>query len=322
MRREIDERRCRPHGATAPRIARIVALATIVALESFLVADAFAVDASGAAAATRPTVGVSARIDQLVLPGSELEPVPLDDRAVPIVLRIAAVHPHGTAFRYDFVFYGLEPGEFDLKDFLRRKDGSSTADLPAIPVAIASALPAGQIEPHAPVARPTAFGGGYRALLIAGGVLWIVVLALLLFARRSQRKPVEIKAARPRSLAERLRPAVEDALAGRLDPARLAELERMLLAWWRRRLRLDDVPAAEALARLRGHDEAGALLRQLEEWLHAPPRAREIDVAALLAPYRSVSMEDWDEAPTPFDGSHVDGSQSRGLAQVSDHGSH
>ncbi|MEX0701648.1 MAG: hypothetical protein WD069_06075 [Planctomycetales bacterium] len=248
----------------------------------------FATETPGADGAPHPTVGVAARIEQLVLPGSELEPLPLDDRALPIVLRIAAAYPHGTAFRYDLVYYGLEPGEFDLKDFLRRKDGSPTADLPAIPVRIESVLPPGQIEPHAPVARPAAFGGGYRTLLVLGGVAWVLVLLFLLVAGRRRRASREVEPERPQSLADRLRPAVEAAIAGRLDPGRLAELERMLLAWWRSRLRLEELSAAEAIARLRAHQEAGILLRQLELWLHAPPRPEHVDVAALLEPYRRI----------------------------------
>src|SRR5687768_1974296 len=91
------------------------------------------------------TVGMPARIDQLVLPGSELEVKPLDDRKLPVVLRIAAVFPHGSAYRYDLVYYGLDPGTFDLKDYLRRKDGSSTVDLPTLKVEIQTLLPPGQV---------------------------------------------------------------------------------------------------------------------------------------------------------------------------------
>src|SRR5262245_49219942 len=75
-------------------------------------------------AQTPLTVGMSGRMDQVVLPGSELEVKPLEDRRTPVVLRIANVYPHGTAKRYDFVYYGLEPGSYDLRNFLRRKDGS------------------------------------------------------------------------------------------------------------------------------------------------------------------------------------------------------
>src|SRR5262249_48303797 len=54
------------------------------------------------------TVGMPARIDQLVLPGPELEAKPVEGKA-PIVLRVVATYPHGTAFRYDLVYYGLDP---------------------------------------------------------------------------------------------------------------------------------------------------------------------------------------------------------------------
>ena len=32
--------------------------------------------------------------------------------------------PTSEDHRYDLVYYGLEPGGYDLRDFLRRKDGS------------------------------------------------------------------------------------------------------------------------------------------------------------------------------------------------------
>src|SRR5690242_7913189 len=69
-------------------------------------------------------VGIAGRLDQVVIPGSELEVVPHEDRKLPIRLRIVAVYPHGSAFRYDLEYQGLEPGSFNLKDYLRRKDAS------------------------------------------------------------------------------------------------------------------------------------------------------------------------------------------------------
>ena len=70
----------------------------------------------------RSTVGMPVQISDLVLPGPELEPVPITDET-PVVVRIDAVYAHGTGFRYDLVCYTLEPGEFDVSDYLRRKDG-------------------------------------------------------------------------------------------------------------------------------------------------------------------------------------------------------
>src|SRR5947209_3251476 len=95
------------------------------------------------------TVGMPARIDQVVLPGPELEVRPAEDRKAPVVLRILSTYPHGTAFRYDFVYYGLEPGTFDLKDYLRRKDGAPVGALPPLRVEVRSVLPPGQVLPNA-----------------------------------------------------------------------------------------------------------------------------------------------------------------------------
>ena len=93
-------------------------------------------------------VGMRGRIEQLVVPGSELEVKPLDDPRTPVVLRIVAVYPHGTAHRYDLEYWSLEPGTFDLRDYLRRKDGSTMENVPALRVEFASVLPAGQVLPN------------------------------------------------------------------------------------------------------------------------------------------------------------------------------
>src|SRR5262249_12893006 len=118
------------------------------------------------------TVGMPARIGQFVLPGPELEARPQEDRLAPVVLPVGTVYPHGTAFRYDLEYYGLEPGTFDLKDSLRCKDGSPPGDLPAIRVTIEPMLPAGQVLPHALEAKAPPAIGGYRLALIVGGILW------------------------------------------------------------------------------------------------------------------------------------------------------
>ena len=91
------------------------------------------------------------------------------------------------------------------------------------------------------------------------------------------------------SLADRLRPLVEDAMHGKLDDGKQAELERMLLTYWRGKLDLNDATAAEAITKIRNHETAGELLRQLEGWLHMPAeRRQQVDVGSLLEPYRNI----------------------------------
>jgi hypothetical protein len=235
-------------------------------------------------------------IEQLVLPGTELEPLPVTDKT-PVVIRIDAVYPHGTDFRYDLVCYGLEPGTYDLRDYLRHQDGSSTADLPPLQFVVSSQLPPGQIEPNKLAFGSLPWLGGYRLLMIVAGVIWVAGLVWLVFPRRKPAAAVDAgPVATPVTLADRLRPLVTDAIAGRLSTARLAELERALVSYWRRRLALGDVSPGEAIARLRHHPEAGPLISQLEAWLHRPAGSQAVDVNALLESYRNVAPQELDQA--------------------------
>lgn len=249
------------------------------------------------------TVGMQARIDQVVLPGPELEAKPIEDRRAPVVVRIAASYAHGSAFRYDIVYYGLEPGRYDLKDYLRRKDGKPLGDIPSIPVEVRPILPPGQVEPHRLVIeRPPALGG-YRFWVVVGGIAWVVGLVLIALVGRRRRADATISEVRPVTLADRLRPLVEGAMTGALDANRRAELERLLIGYWRRRLGLEDLPPGRCMALLRDHDEAGPLFRRLEDWLHRPPgSAATVDVAALLAPYRDIPADEANDDATAASG--------------------
>jgi hypothetical protein len=45
---------------------------------------------------------------------------------------------------------------------------------------------------------------------------------------------------------------------------------------------------------LRQHAEAGPLLQSLEDWLHRPEPAADVDIAALLVPYRDMPAHELD----------------------------
>ena len=243
-------------------------------------------------------VGMVGSLEQVVLAGSELEATPLEDHQSPIVLRVVEVYPHGSDFRYDLEYYGLEPGSYNLVDYLRRKDGSSTADLDPLTVTITNILPEGIARPNELPPRQLPRLGGYRMWWVLGGLLWLAGVFVILFAWRGSKKTSAEKQAQEASLADRLRPLVGKAQQGELTTGERAELERMLLAYWRRRLQIEDQPAAEAIQTLRAHDDAGALLKQLDEWLHRPGPAGDVDVAVLLRPYEQVKASELDEPIT------------------------
>jgi len=243
----------------------------------------------GAVELRDPSVGMYGTVEEVVLPGSELEAVPLDDSS-PVVLRITSVYPHGDAMRYSFSFYGLEPGQYNLVDYLRRKDGGALGGLPPLPVEVRALLGPGQLLPAALPGADLPAMGGYRGLLVVLGVLWGVVLLGMVLALRKKKVEAQLPEPPP-TVADRLRPLVLKARSGDLSKDGQAQLERALLIFWRERLGLGDVPASEAASKLRDHQEAGVLLRQLEEWLHRPGSGGGEDLTRLLAPYEKITAE-------------------------------
>jgi hypothetical protein len=242
------------------------------------------------------TVGIAKRIDQIVIPGGKLQAKPLQDRHQAFVLRVIEVYPHGTDSRYDLEFYALEPGEYNLAEYLTRTDANSTEALPSLPVRVDATLPAGQITPSKLVAAPLPALGGYKAIWFAGALIWLGGLYALLNVGRKRLVPVEAVVAKQASLADRLRPLVQAARDGTLESEQRAALERVLIAYWCQKLQLSDVAPGKVMSKLREHSEAGPLVRSLEEWLHCPDPPKSVDINVLLKPYAEVRDMDFEVA--------------------------
>jgi hypothetical protein len=233
-----------------------------------------------------PTVGMEGRLE-VTLPGTLLEARPVEHKTK-VVLRIAETRPRGDAIWYDLRYIGQAPGTYDLRGYLLRTDGSPTNNLPPMLVRIAPLL----AENHdgtlvQPTASPLAHLGGYKALITAVAVVWAILFVPLVWRRR-KKEVAALPPPREPTLAERLRPLVEQAAAGTLSRDDQAKLERMLLHHWRQKLSLEDLAMAEAVVKLKADPEAGELLRALESWLHRPPGSAQVDVIKILEPYRSL----------------------------------
>lgn len=240
-----------------------------------------------------PTVGEPQVIEGLFLPGTLLQPRPLTDDRQPIVLRITNAFAQGTlGYRYDLNFAGYEPGNFDLREYLERVDGSSAADLPPIPVQIRSLLPPGQVQPNALSGKTVPRFGGYRWWMSLAVIFWLwVFAALLLLGWR--KKQTAAQASVEVTLADLLRPRIQAARDNQLDARQCAELERMLIAMWQRKLKLTEAEPTVLVNQIRRHPESGPLMRQLERWMHDPSRDEAIDLAKLLEPLSRLSARDF-----------------------------
>mgnify|MGYP001814787184 CR=1 FL=1 len=232
-------------------------------------------------------VGLPFTLTEVYIPGGEVRPVPRLNREPPIVVRIAARRTAQDGSRYDFEIYGLEAGTYQLVDWLELVAPARPAQVPERAFTIATALPPGLPQPESLAAQPPPSIGGYRRFLWVAGGLWLAGLVGLIAWRRHRgtSAPTDERTA---TATERLRALLTEAARGELDADQQAALERLILGHWRTRVpELARLSPAEGLAALRQHEEAGPLLLQLEQWLHAPaPTSDPAAIDALLAPYR------------------------------------
>lgn len=251
------------------------------------------------------TIGIEGKVMYRVADGGPRLIARPVDRFADVNVRIADVTDDGKAKLYDLRFIAQREGRFDLRDALERIDGGSMGELPAAPVAVSAILPPehdGELIAMQDVnAKPKV---GYRATMIAVGVVWAMVPLGYMAWRLAHRKRREIivPPAPPPTLADQLAPMVEQARLGRLDVAGRATLERLVLAYWRKRLKLGAVTARAALDQIKADPRAGELLNAVERWLHAPEgRGGSAEEAMrLLDAYRDASaIQLEDDLPVP-----------------------
>jgi hypothetical protein len=250
--------------------------------------SAGATEAPSSASQPPAGVGLTGLIQDLLLPGSELQVKPDPEGRSPVVVRLTAVRPHGTAgFRYDLSWFAYEAGPHDLSQYLERVDGSPLGALPAIGVEAVAVLPPGPPQTLPEFQAPLPKLGGYRTALVVGGCLWLAgLIALFIWRRPRSLTAAAVAPDATLPLADRLRVLLENARTGSLDADGRAQLERLVLGFWRERLQLTNLPVPEAVHCLRNHPEAGGLLREVESWLHSgKSTASATSMAALLLPY-------------------------------------
>ncbi|MES2659344.1 MAG: hypothetical protein V4689_12060 [Verrucomicrobiota bacterium] len=230
-------------------------------------------------------VGLPLEIREIYIPGGEVKAKPRRDSKPPLSVRILEVKPAKDGGRYDFEIQGLDPGHYNLADFLDAPEGTV---IPEIPLEITATLPPGLVRPHEIGQGELPELGGYRRMMIILGSLWAAGLVAILFWKKKMTTNGEDGKAAPPTLSERLRPLVDQAAKGNLSSDDRAKLERLVFGHWReRRPEIAALSPAEAMAKLRTDSEASPLILALERWLHSrESTASEADIGKLLAPYK------------------------------------
>lgn len=213
-------------------------------------------------------------------------------------------------------FIGVVAGDYDLRDYLERDDGTP-ASLAPMPIHIVSQLP--------PDHGTDVLGEGqtgfslrahYRTILIAAFAAWALVPVIVLVRRAMNKaRPVIARpAVPPPTIADELRAMLDAAGAAPLSTSQRGRLELLLIHFWRERLERGESAAApiaantsdladhaREIAMLRVHPRTRATVLGLERWLHRREGAPDADAAALLAEFRNaeLSIESVSTIPTP-----------------------
>ena len=238
------------------------------------------------------TVGYPAQVQSIAIDGPKLIVKPIEKREQAFILRIVDSFVHGDGFRYDFEYYAFEPGQYNLADYLQLADGSIPAELPNLTVEVTNIKPADEAPiPNPLVQRKLGFRTFYLSVALIGSILWLIGLLAILFWGRGKTKR-NIRTKKQKTVADRLRPLVDKAARGDLDTREQAELERVIDSFWRKKLRIEHLPAKKFRETLRSHPEASKLLSKLDVWLHRPRQNGDSDVSSLLEPFQQLSEED------------------------------
>ena len=229
-------------------------------------------------------IGIKIQIKDKVIPGPELEAKPLTKESA-VVLRIKGVYPHGNAFRYDYEYYGLEPGSYDLGNYFQSKTNKPLINKPKLPILFKSSLPQEQIKPNPPGDGQLPHFTKYKNILIIGATIWLFGLLFLIFYGRKKLNLIKPSTDESLSPAEILLPLVKAAKQGNLGKNDQAKLERTLILFWSNQLNLNDKSPKIILSTIKSHPEAKPLFQKLESWFHSPQPEEPSDLDALLEPY-------------------------------------
>lgn len=215
--------------------------------------------------------------------GPLLEALPVDRRES-VVVRVADVTKdtvtEGDWLLYELRFIGNVPGKFDLRDYLRRVDGSpiDAEAIGTLPVTIAGVLPDehnGSVLSAPTLDSPRILP--YWWVLAIAAVLWMMPIVWWIKNRSVKRSQVSESAGAELTLADQMRPLVTAAIENRITLTEKSQLEFLLLSHWSDEVDCDGLTKAEAIVRLREHERAGPFLSQLDRWLHQRPSQNQAE---------------------------------------------
>ena len=238
-------------------------------------------------------IGIESETD-LVLSKGNLQAKQIDPQS-PLILRVIAIRPLSDGrFIYRVAFTPLEPGSFNLSDYLVFPDDTPLGSTDPHPVTILARVtdPDQTTLLGMPFPRTTP-PIRYNTWMTLLGLLWAAAGVRLFYKKKPVTQPAPAPPPPPPTLAEILRPLVQLAASGDLDIPGKARLERIFLQYWSQQLGLQKLTAIEKMRAIRKHPDAGRLFQTMDSWIHRPePVIPEEEINAVLAPYAAIDASE------------------------------
>lgn len=233
----------------------------------------------------KATVGENILIKEVEIAKPQVEVIPRKSYHVPIILRISNIKETADSFLYDIHVESLEPGEYDLRKYLKKINGATLNDADPIKLQVSSLLPKDQIEPQKPSRQTPERIDGYITTLKVIAALWILGLIILIFKRKKNPESESQTIQKP-SLKKRMSKLIKEASEGTINNQGRAKLERMIIEHWRNKIpETKKLSPSQALKTLRKNPQSSPLIIALEKWIHSPEPISKKEIDELLKEY-------------------------------------
>ncbi len=163
------------------------------------------------------------------------------------------------------------PGQFDVTEYLVATTGDPIDDLPSFPVRGVTRLTK-DMETRIREIEDVEINIGhwyYESLVALGGVWAAWLVGLIFLGRNRPQSQMTVERFTPPTLRERIEQYLGQLTDQELDVQQRAELEVLLIQYWREQRSLSQ-RLAESCRCLQADPQFGAAYAALQVWLHAP----------------------------------------------------
>jgi hypothetical protein len=207
---------------------------------------------------------------------------------VPVNLRIAKVIEKDGVRTYDIRYMLNTAGEFNISQYLATKDGSELTDLPEFKV-----LGLGHMSQNMDQRIQQVETMGieiwhyYYECMAAAVTLWLVWLLLLIFYGR-EKPEIPEDTAPIETFYDVLSAYLAKIEDKTLDAKGKAQLEMLMINWWRTQLGYPDMEMRKVIRHIRKDAVSASAFDTVQQWLHNPQNSVSVD--ELLARLRPFSV--------------------------------